>query len=228
MNNITTMTARGSSKVAKQAPETVLATIEKSGNYISHCRDVLALKPFDEFWTNDSTAKIESRLDHNRQILARVPSLAEVEQFVKIIGHALECGTEAVLKRQIGLLLGAFPNVALPNADTFVELLMHDINDGGYSDAIVFLTCRDLRRKGKFFPTIAEILSTAEGHDSHWRQALDLPKLMITKRQELEAAVAKAERCLDQARAGVADGWRDEEGNLLGPRIPKLLNRGTT
>ncbi len=146
-----------------------------------------------------------------------------MEKLAKIAGIALEVRTPVVLKRQIGLLLGSFPNAALPNADTFVDMLIFDVTDAGYSDAIVYLTCRDLRRQCRFFPTIGEFISTAERHRRYWENILKLREELEIKRQQLEAAVAYAERSLQQAREGVEAGWRDEKGTLLGQRFSRNL-----
>ncbi len=225
MTNVTNLPNRVSPKAMKQPAETILAALEKEGDYIAHCLGIADLKPQKDFFTNDSLMKIEEGVARNRDLLSKVPAQTEVEKFAKVVQAALECCSEATLKRQIGLLLGSFPNGALTNADVFVDALMFDINDAGFSDAIIYLACRDLRRRCTFFPSIAEFMNTAEQHQRYWQIALDLPERVREKRQELEGAVAYAERALQQARAGVEDGWRDADGKLLRKREPLSLVR---
>lgn len=113
-----------------------------------------------QFATSARNAEIRTReVERAEAILAQCPQEDQL---------ALRAGTyrdviraEAnpdIIRQLLGLFLDAFPNARPPSASTFFETLAHDIRDVGFTEAVVAETCRDLRRRSKFVPTVAEFL----------------------------------------------------------------------
>ncbi len=59
MTNVANLPNRVAPKAMKQPAETILAALEKEGDYIAHCLGIADLKPQKDFFTNDSLMKIE-------------------------------------------------------------------------------------------------------------------------------------------------------------------------
>lgn len=218
MGNITTMPQRQSAKPHKQHPETSLAHLEREGDPIRRFMEAIAGKPHREIYNTHPLASIQRAIDDNKKLLANLPSDSEVQNIAAVADQALSVTTENVVDKQIGLLLGAYPNAAPTNPEAYVALLKFDIIDAGIPDAITFMTCRELRRTQKFLPTISEFLSIAKRHIDHWSLARRIPARLNAARDDIEAAVSSAERTLVTAREGIEAGWRDEDGNIIGKR----------
>ncbi len=223
MNNVTLLPTRPGAKQHKR-PETILAEIAKDGDPLDRLYGALSKKPVTEIGAWDPIAKIEAALSYNRQLLDGLPKPAEVQGLLQTVKDALSTTTESSIKKQVAFLLGAYPNAAPTVPEAYTAMLIFDIMDMGIPDAVVFTTCRELRRTLKFLPTIAEFLAVAEKHLKHWRCTDLLPDRLTRARESIEDAIKRAELSLAEIRRDIENGWRDADGKLLeiGRPLPKF------
>jgi hypothetical protein len=103
-------------------------------------------------------------------------------------------------KREIGLLLAAFPNAARADLAAFGRLACEDVWALQPSGIALETACRQLRRTTKFVPTISEILETLARVQANYTARL---KLLEWQAEKLETATRQHAREI---------WWREESG----------------
>lgn len=212
MTNITKLPA-SPRRPAGINPETLLADLLRNGDPIMRLHNTCNAKPI-EVGPWDPIPQIEKAIAENSRMLREVPADNEVERLRCAVDAALAISTEASAKRHIGELIGAFPNSNPTSPEIFMRAFLEDILEAGIPDAILHTTCRELRRTMRFLPTIAEFLAVAENQRAHWQRVGRLQKRLPQVRQELQAALMKAEAASAEIRREIEAGNRDETGKL--------------
>ena len=112
--------------------------------------------------------------------IAMIPSDEAVKNWKAQIERLLNIRTEQALRKHVALLLGCFPNARPTDPEVYVQTFLFDVFDMRFSDAVVALACRDLRRSLRFPPTIEEFVSAAVRIRDGWR---DAPRAWIAYRR---------------------------------------------
>ena len=140
----------------------------------------------------------------------------------------MKTSTESVVKKQIGQLIGSFPNANPTSPEIYIAAILFDVLDTGIPDSVVHTTCREIRRTMKFLPTISEFLDVANKQRANWQMVGPLNRILMANRKSLHDALELAQSALAEAKREIAAGWRDEAGKRTGKRNPvmdKVLNR---
>jgi hypothetical protein len=111
----------------------------------------------------------ELMIEGYESTLEQIPDKAGLARTRLTISTALGVHTEKGIRRQVGLMLGAFPNARPHDPEVYVTTLIYDALDLGLPDAVVAQTCQHIRRSQKFVPTVSEFLDTAENIWARWR-----------------------------------------------------------
>ena len=165
MTNNPTHAALISATPQRPNAEALLVLIDNNAGLVERLLDTARHKPSAVPHSTAPLRTIRDAIRDNRKLLARLLDPAEAQSIATMARQVLTGTTESVVKRQIGLLLGAYPNAAPSHAEAYVTQLLFDILSIGVADAVTLLACRELRRTQTFLPTIAEFLSMAQRTD---------------------------------------------------------------
>lgn len=186
----------------KARPEEALAKLHSSdAHFLFGLRSRIEVR--SDTGVNEFSAleRIQQALDHNRRCLDALPSEEALRPLVETVRKALAFTSERNIKRHVGMLIGSFPNANATNPETYAAALIYDLLDCRIPDAILILTCQEIRRSARFLPTISEVLQTAKRHLGEWLWVLEVPETILRNRQELAEAVAIVERILRHVQA---------------------------
>ncbi len=131
----------------------------------------------------------EKMIEGYRLTLERMPDPEQSARTQALISAGLQVHTEKGIRRQVGLMLGAFPNARPHDPEIYVTSLIYDALDLRLPDAVVAQTCQLIRRTQKFVPAVSEFLETANGVWARWRHALRILEHIEARRRERVKAI---------------------------------------
>lgn len=118
------------------------------------------------------------------------------------------------VKREIGLLIAAFPNAARADLAAFGRLACEDVWALHPSRIALETACRQLRRTAKFVPTISEILEVIARVQANYSAGLNLLKWQPEKLEE--AKLQHAREIWRRQEAAAAPGAGGEDSSVPG------------
>jgi hypothetical protein len=145
-------------------------------------------------------------LEKQRRYLAALPSRHTLDALRNRIDDILSVKTEAGIRRQVAMLLGAFTNGKPADPTVYVNSIIFDLMDMGFPDAVIAYACQDLRRCRNFLPTVAEIIGAAKFRQGFWE--FDVPdklKRIEDRRQAYVDAISHNERVRDEVAKELAN-----------------------
>lgn len=186
----------------KARPEEMLARLQtRNPHYLPDLLSRIKVSEDLSFGRFSPPERIRQALDRNRENLEALPSDNDVEQLVQAVRKALSVCSEKNIRRQVAQLIGSFPNANPTDPETYIAALVFDLLDSQIPDAILILTCQELRRTCRFVPAIAEVIDTANRHLEQWQQVLTIPDTLSRVRQRLTYAVQTTEKALQESRS---------------------------
>jgi hypothetical protein len=145
---------------------------------------------------------------HLRDTLAEGEAMLSNEHFQRLhtaLKSVSVPATIAEIKRELGLLLLAFPT--RDDLSAFVKIAVAEIACEPVSRLRLAAACRKLRRSARFRPSIAEILDALSEVDlSHVGSLLKLPEYMEGVRQRLAKGNFRR-----PVQARIAHGWLTDD-----------------
>lgn len=199
-------------------PERVLEHLDKRDEIESAISRAVGWKADDEaLW--GSPEKIERAIAEMRDVISTTPKAHVVAGYSEAIRQALDMRTEATLADQVGDFLVSWPNPTPPDPAAFAQLLMTDLADEGFADAVLVQAFRNLRRTAKFMPSIAEVIAECRAVIGRWRCAQLNAERVEAKRKEMQEALKAAEHRLAERRA------RGDGPRALSPEIEAALRQ---
>lgn len=94
--------------------------------------------------------------------------------------------------KMVTILLGSFPTSKIPEPDIFVRVLLDDVMELKPSFVEMESTCRKLRTKKPFMPSISEVMAELEEQQELWGRRFGTREVIEDFFDELCAEVTKA------------------------------------
>ncbi|MFO1131163.1 MAG: hypothetical protein U1E16_03970 [Hyphomicrobiales bacterium] len=188
--------------IDKSRPEECLARLQsRNPHFLADLTSRLYARVNMDFTWYSPVERIQQALEENRRNLEALPDQDELEQLVEAVEKALSICSEKGARRHVARLIGAFPNASLTDPETYIAALVFDVMDCQIPDAILLLTCQQIRRTSRFVPTISEVIGTAQHYLSQWQQVLASTESLHRTRENLAYATQSAYRTLEHVRA---------------------------
>lgn len=116
----------------------------------------------EEFETLEA---LEGRL---AEIKAAAPNERQVTEMRDAIVHGRKLAGRKLIAQHIALMMGAWPTAKPPEPQTFVKLLAADVERRKPCILGIETAFRELRRKCRFLPSIAEVLDAINDAERSW------------------------------------------------------------
>lgn len=188
--------------IDKTRPEECLARIQSRNPYLlAELTSRLNARPNLGFTWYSPLERIRQALEENRRNLEALPEPEELEQLVEAVQAALTTCSERAVRRYVAQLIGSFPNANPTDPETYIAALVFDLLDCQIPDAVLLLTCQEIRRTSRFVPTISEVIGAARHYLTQCQQLLDLRETLPRTREQLQYGVQCAQRTLEHVIA---------------------------
>src|SRR4051794_32084728 len=86
--------------------------------------------------TSNWRAVLDRSLQEIRNQIEALPTPADAEALKREIADTLAAHSEALVRREIATLIGAYPNARPADPETYVKAMVFDLIDLGFPDAI--------------------------------------------------------------------------------------------
>jgi len=183
--------------IDKSRPEECLARLQSRNPYfLAELSSRINVQEDLSFTWYTPVERIRLAADENRRKLEALPDQGDLRQLAEAVEKALSICSEKGARRHVAHLIGAFPNASPTDPETYVAALVFDVLDCQIPDAILLLTCQEIRRTSRFVPTISEVIGTAQHYLSEWQQVLAGTEALSRTRERLVYATSCAERTL--------------------------------
>lgn len=191
-------------------PEECLARLQSRNPYfLADLTSRISVRPNINFSWYSPVEKIKLAAEENRRNLEALPNQGDLEQLAEVVGKALSICSEKAVRRHVAHLIGAFPNASPTDPETYIAALVFDVIDCQIPDAILLLTCQEIRRTSRFVPAISEVIGTAQHFLSEWQKVLACTETLSRTREGLAYATRSAERTLEHV---LTQGHKPPEG----------------
>ncbi|PZF76411.1 hypothetical protein DK847_14650 [Aestuariivirga litoralis] len=191
-------------------PEECLARLQsRNSNFLSDLLHRINAREDLSFTWYTPVPRLQQALEANRRNLDALPDEADIEQLLEPVRKALSTCSEKAVRRYAAQLIGSFPNASLTDPETYMAALVFDLLDCKIPDAILLLTCQEIRRTSRFVPTISEVLQMAQRYSDQWHEILAIPSALPRTRERLQYAVRCAEQTLEHV---LEHGHKPPEG----------------
>lgn len=183
--------------IDKTRPEECLARLQsRQPQLLSDLASRLSVRPNLSFTWYTPVERIRQALEENRRNLAALPDQEDLGRLVEAVRNALATISERAVRRHVAQLIGSFPNANPTDPESYIAALVFDLLDCQIPDAVLALTCQEIRRTSRFVPTISEVIGAARQHLAQCQQLLNLEETLPRTRAQLEYGVQCAERTL--------------------------------
>jgi hypothetical protein len=121
----------------------------------------------------------------------RLVAEGRLQTLIASLRNELAAVTRNDVKREVGILLAAFPNAARADLAAFGRLACEDVWALRPGRITLETACRQLRRTAKFVPTISEILETLARVQANYNAGLNLLEWQPEKLEEAKRQHAR-------------------------------------
>ena len=106
--------------------------------------------------------------------------------------------------KMVTILMGSFPTSKIPEPEIFVRVLLNDLMELSPSFVEMESTCRQLRKKNKFMPSISEVVEALKKQKKLWGRRSTTMEVIQELYDDLCAKVAQA-KAADEREDGPRD-----------------------
>ncbi|PHY12850.1 hypothetical protein CSW58_09815 [Caulobacter sp. B11] len=128
-----------------------------------------------------------------RMALETAPPRSVFEGRLADIVEHLKPAQPGQARAMVGMLVDAFPNGRPQNAVAYMESILHDVVDMGFSAVAIAMACRELRRSSRFLPTVAEVVGACGEASAKWRSEHRVVEHLLSRLSEAERSAASPE-----------------------------------